>query len=168
MEENFEQIVKSYLPALRKMVKNIGELPGWVDKEDILSEMLCHVWQAWKNGYFEGKSRSYVLKSCWFVAKNYLRKVREKINLVSVDEPLNEQHSCLKDIIEQQEYFFSLFELREGLRELEKRLTKKEKEVLELQKREYTTREAAKVLGISHVMVGKVQKRIREKAQKIL
>ena len=74
LEESFDEVATSYLPVLRKIAENIGELPSWVDKEDVLSEMLCGLWRVWKSGKLKDASHSYILKNCWFFAKNYLNR----------------------------------------------------------------------------------------------
>ena len=165
MRQDFNRWVSPFLPTLCIISGKIGRLPRWVDREDILSHILFSLWEKWKSGELEDKTTSYIMQNCWFAAQNYLRTRKDKIASLSLDEPVDDQGTPLIDFIEGNLSFFQSLQLQHSMGKLEEKLTSREKDVLELQKREYTTREIAKRLGISHVRVIRIQHNIRTKAE---
>lgn len=168
MAEKFIQVARSYLPVFHRMAQKIGKLPCWITPDDIVAEMLLNLWECWKRGELESKTRSYILQNCWFSVKNYLRKSEDKVHLISLSEPIDEEGTSLEELIESDLNFFRVIEVRQLLDELQKKLTPRENQVLHLQKGEYTTREIARELNISHVRVVKIQHNIKKKARTIL
>lgn len=164
MDQNFKQWISPFLPILYKISGNIGKLPQWVDREDIVSHMLFDLWKKWEKGKLDDKTTSYIFRSCWFAAQNYLRTLRDKISPLSLDKPVNEEGTPLIEFIEDDSSFFWKIQVRQSINKLEEGLTPREKEVFQLQKQEYTTREIGKRLEISHVRVVKIQHNIKKKA----
>jgi len=168
MPEDFEQWVSPFLPTLSIMAERIGKLPLWMDKEDLLSQMVLDLWEKWKRGDLQDKTPSYIFRSCWFAAQNYLRKSKDKISLLSLDEPVDEEGTPFIELMEHNSSFFPGFQIRQGLDKLKEYLNQREQEVFHLQTQEYTTREIGQRLGISHVRVVKIQQHIRAKGKKIM
>lgn len=166
--ESFEQWVSPLLPTLYKIAERTGKLPHWMDREDIFSQILFNLWERWRRGELKDKTTSYIFQNCWFVAQNYLRKSKDKVPSLSLDEPVDEEGTSLVQLIEDDSSFFQKIQIRQGIDKLEEKLTQREREVFHLQKQEYTTREIAKRLRISHVRVVKIQQNIRTKGKKII
>ena len=90
---------------------------------------------------------------------------------IKIDEFVNELDSkIVVDVVnsEDDSSFFWKIQVRQSINKLEEELTPREKEVFQLQKQEYTTREIGKRLEISHVRVVKIQHNIRKKAHAVI
>ena len=138
------------------------------DEDDLYQEMCIHLWDKFKNGVPEGINESYIVRGCEFHLLNYLRKGKEAMTVVSLEEPISEDGSTLKDLLpEEREPVDSYVERKIVIEEIKKNgFTKREKEVFSFLLDGYTVRETGKALGISHVMVVKFKRRIVEKWQK--
>jgi len=165
MRQDFNQWVSPFLPTLYTISGKIGKLPQWVDREDVVSQMLFDLWEKWKRGELQNKPTSYIFRNCWFAAQNYRRTSKDKILALSLDKPVDEEGTPLITLIEDDSSFFQTIEIKQSICKLKEKLTQREKEVFHLQKQEYTTREIAKKLGISHVRVVRIQQNIRKKAR---
>ena len=91
---------------------------------------------------------------------NYLRKERNKAVVLSLDEPVNEGNDTLKDILPDNEELLDAATDRNMTIEYIKKngFTRREKDVFFLLFDGCTVREAAGIMGISHVMVVKIKK----------
>jgi len=127
-----------------------------------------HLWIRYKNNELDDKNDNYILQSCVFHLKNYLRKNRDKAVVVSLDEPIDEDGTPLRE---------TLADNSEGLKaSLEDELliesiksnglTKREQQVLTLSLEGFTVREVGRRLGISHVRVVQIKNRIRSKCER--
>jgi len=105
------------------------------------------------------KNETYILKGCYFYIKNFLRKNRKK-KIISLEEIL-ENGQNIKNLEFMDEYNLNNYE------ENFETLNEREKTILNLFINGYTTREIGRKLGISHVMVIKIKKRIKEKLSEI-
>ena len=168
MPKDFKQWVNPFLPTLRKISGRIGKIPLWMDKEDLLSQMVLDLWEKWRRGDLRDKTASYIFRSCWFAAQNYLRKYKDKISLLSLDEPIDEEGTPFIELMEHNSSFFLGFQIKQGIDKLKEYLNQREQEVFHLQTQEYTTREIGQRLGISHVRVVKIQQHIRAKGKEIM
>lgn len=155
-------------PILNKIARGYNGQCRFVDTDDLYQEMCLYLWINFKDGLPDNLNYSYVIRGCRFHILNYLRKNREKAKIFGLEDPLNEEQNTLKDILPQQD---------EGLdRCVERKIifkeimdngyTKREKEVLALLLEGLTVREAGERLGISHVMVVKLKKRLIEKSRR--
>lgn len=162
-------MVKKFSPQIRQLAARIPTFSQSIDKEDLYQEMLFHLYKRWENGDFEGKDDAYIIGSCYFHLKNYVRKFREKAKIVSLNEAIGENGVTLEELIPDQK---SLISERQDdaifIQQMkEKELTRREKEVAELLLQNYTLREIGARLGISHVMVLKIKKNIGKKFKKM-
>ncbi len=61
MRQDFNQWVSPFLPTLYTISGKIGKLPQWVDREDVVSQMLFDLWGKWKRGELQNKPTSYMV-----------------------------------------------------------------------------------------------------------
>lgn len=162
---DFKLLLEKITPALKAIARK-HLLYGFHDEKDLYQEMCLYLWQSYGEGLPIGINEAYVIKGCEFHILNYLRKGRQRFRFVSLDEPLSEGGSPLKDLIEGPQ-IMPLLNLDDQLT-LEdiknKGLTEKEKTVLSFLIQGYTVREIAAQMGISHVMVLKHKKNIIKKS----
>lgn len=161
----FEEVYYRFYPLLVRQAQHYRNCLESVDCDDIVQEMLVHLWNGWKDGRWEGKTESYILQSLWFHSQNYLRRERKKVHLVSLDEPVGGEGTVLKDNIP--ETLPPLTEIVENKMLIQQiksdGLTSREKEVFNLYLEEFNLREIGEKLGISHVRVFKIRENIRRK-----
>lgn len=140
----------------------------FIDKEDLYQELLYHLWERWRGGEFEGKTDAYIVRSCYFHLKNYLRRYKEKAKLISLNEPLGDEGISLGELIPAQTHLFDkkIDDVIFIQQMKNKELTRREKEVTELLSQGYTLREIGKKLNISHVRVLKIKENISKKFKK--
>ncbi len=165
----FEELVRKFSPTIKRIAYKLNGRYRSFGHEDLFQEALLHLWKSFGAGKIDDKTDSYILQGCYFHLKNYIRKVNEKTNVVSIE-----------DIFESGGYSFLEEELIFGnsggdsIRdELDNRLSaddiadevsrEKEKKIILYLKDGLTTREIGKKLGISHVMVVKIIGKIRKR-----
>jgi RNA polymerase sigma factor (sigma-70 family) len=167
MERNFQAFYEKYLPLLRKIARTSFMKPDYLEAEDLVQEMCLDLWQKWQTGRFEDKTDSYLVQSCRFYLKNYLRKVKGKKDLVSLEEPQDEEGNSLGEVIPDENSDLHRLTETQDLVSLVRNngLTPREKEVFELYLTGLNTREIGRRLGVSHVRVVKLQSHIREKVK---
>lgn len=166
----FEELVERFSPYIRWLASRSYIPSSAIDKEDLYQEILFHLWERWRKGELTDKTPAYIRGSCYFHLKNYLRKFREKVKLVSLQEPLGEEGITLEELIPDQKLL-----LPERLDDAifiqqmkEKELTRRESGVAELLSQGYTLRAIGMKLCISHVRVLKIKENIGKKFKKWL
>jgi RNA polymerase sigma factor (sigma-70 family) len=164
---DFRILLEKITPAL-KFIARKHMLYSSYDEEDLYQEMCLYLWQYYGRGLPIGKNESYVIKGCEFHLQNFLRKGRQKVMLSSLDELISPEGLTLGDILEDtREAFGARIESELTVDEIKGMgLSGRERSVLSCLLKGYTVREAAKELGISHVMVVKYKKGIVRKWRK--
>lgn len=164
---SFGEIVKRISPVLRKICHKLNGRFSYFDDNDLYQEALLHLWQDFSAGKLEGNTDSYILQGCYFYLKNYLRKAKDKTDLISIDASVDEENEVsLKDImcIEEQTEFIESLDRKMFLEKIRNNsLTKKEKKVLTLFLEGLTVREIGRRLSVSHVRVLKIKANIERK-----
>ncbi len=167
---DFELLYKRISPRLKRIAGFYNNRGYSFDRDDLYQEMTTHLWNNFKDGVPEGLNDAYIVKGCEFHILNYIRKEKEKVYRVSMEEPLNEKGDTLRD---------SLADKSESLdKSVDKKMlvdhimnngfSKREKDVFGLLLQGYTVREAGSKLGISHVMVVKLKNRLINKVTKLV
>lgn len=158
----FEKLYQRVSPRLKRIASFYGRRGYSFDKDDLYQEMTSHLWDKFKLGVPEGLNDTYIIKGCEFHILNYMRKEREKIQRISMEEPLNERGDTLRETIPADSMPLDMLVDREMLVEyiMNNGFTKMEKDIFSFLLEGHTVREAGGKLGISHVMVVKIKNKI--------
>jgi RNA polymerase sigma factor (sigma-70 family) len=163
---NFKILLEKITPALKAIARR-NILYGFYDQDDLYQQMRLYLWHRFSDGMPIGMNEPYIIKACEFYLLNFLRKGRRTPVHLSMDMPFAEGALTLRDTIpsgcgcpaDSMDSNISINEIKN------KRLTDKERRVLDLILKGNTIREIASILGISHVMVLKYKKNIIKKAK---
>ena len=160
----FKILLEKVTPAL-KFIARRHLLSGFYSEEDLYQEMCLYLWQRYGQGLPIGINESYAIKGCEYHLQNFLRKGRPMVVFSSIDELVAPGGVTLGDILEDKsEPLRSRIDSELTIDEIKNiGLTDKERAVLSSLLKGYTAREAARELGISHVMVLKYKKGILKK-----
>lgn len=158
----FKAVFERISPKLRGVAHRHNGHGRFIDENDLYQEMCMHLWGRYKNGVPDGFNDSYIIKGCEFHILNYLRKEKESAPTISLEEPINDDGDTLKDIVpDRGEALGRVIDKEITIEEIKNNgFSKREKEVFSLLLKGYTVREIGKLLGISHVMVIKLKKKI--------
>ena len=160
----FKDLWVRFSPPLRQMTYGLRTPPRFVDQEDMMQEAFCHLWERWSRGELVDKTESYILTSCRFHLQNYLRKVQEKMTLVSLNAPLDSREISLEELIPDQSFSSEQMDAKVLVEQIRgDGLTDREKDVFELRLQGYTVRQVGERLGVSHPRVIKLLSNIRNK-----
>jgi RNA polymerase sigma factor (sigma-70 family) len=171
---NFEEILKRLSPTIKRIAYKLKGYSPYINEEDLYQEAMSHLWVDYKEGKLSDKTDSYILQGCYFHLKNYLRKNKTRSLLLSLDGVVYDeegQELRVDNILYWQDPHSALDEIHVKffLEQINNNgLTKREKEVFYLALEGLTTREIGRRLGVSHVRVVKLQKKIREKCKEHL
>ena len=168
--ESFENLLGDIRAKLRVItIKLDGKRASFCDYEDLYQEAVLHLWNQYRNRALEDKTRSYILQSCYFYLKNYIRKTYRNIDCqtVSIQYMDVERNIKFEDLIcpEERRQLFNCIEAGVLEDDVKALLDDRENKVMSLGLRGFTVREIGKELGISHVMVLKIKKRIASKCE---
>jgi len=164
----FEELVKRLSPKLKRITYKLNGHFSFFNDEDLYQEALINLWQDFCLGKLDNKTDSYILQGCYFHLKNYIRKARDKANLVSLNAMIEEEGRNLEEILclENPEPCLADLENKILMGQIQNNgLTQREKEIFYLSLEGVTIREIGKKLGISHVMVVKIKKNLRKKLE---
>lgn len=161
----FEFMVRRLSPVLKRITRRLNGHHSYFDEDDLYQEALMHLWSAYGNGVIEDKTDSYILQGCYYHLKNHLRKVRENVVFISLNEPAGEDGTPWEEMIPSGES--SAFTILEGKLRLqavsEACVSERDREVVGLLMDGMSAREIGARLGISHVMVLKIKNRVRDR-----
>jgi len=162
----FEEFYERISPRLKRIAGFYNNRGNSFDKDDLFQEMASHLWNNFKEGIPEGLNDTYIIKGCEFHILNYMRKQKEKVYRVSMEEPINENGDTLREVLDNNAERLDRTVDKKMLIEhvMNNGFSKREKEVFELLLEGYTVREAGGKLGISHVMVVKLKNRLISEA----
>jgi RNA polymerase sigma factor (sigma-70 family) len=161
----FEELVQRINPTLKKITKKLNGHFTFFNDEDLYQEALVNLWVRYNEGVLHDKTDSYILQGCYYYLRNHLRKVHEDADILSLDNPINEDGLKLEDILCSKDQ--SPFDDLESSMDIEgaadKCLTERERQILIYLLEGMSMREIGIKFSISHVMVLKIRNRIREK-----
>ncbi len=165
----FEELVKELDPTLKAIARRLDGKYTAFDDKDLYQEALVHLWEKFRDNSLSDKTRSFILQGCFFEMKNYIRTKYKSIDrcAVSLDEPINEEGDTLLDVVadERAQADDTVGTVEQWTRGMIIDLTERERSVFTLTLRGATTREIGRELGISHVMVVKIKKKIAVKCR---
>ena len=169
----FEELHQKLSPTIKRIAYRLNGHYRSFNHDDLYQEATIHLWSNFLKGKLGDKTDSYILQGCYFHLKNYIRKVNERSNVVSINAALSaNEEATLEDVLGQS---WACPDCRDQLHN--KFLTQsirnngfnlKEKRLLDYFSQGLTTRDIGKRMGISHVSVVKLKQKIRIKAQKHL
>jgi RNA polymerase sigma factor (sigma-70 family) len=164
---DFATLFKKVSPILRKIAKSYNGHGFFIDGDDLYQEMCIHLWENFKDGVPQDINIAYIIRGCEFYLLNYLRKKKEKMKILSLDKPINENENTLKDILEHRnENINENIDRKMAVDYIRNNgFSKREKKVFSLLLKGYTVREVGIELGISHVMVIKHKQKIISKCK---
>ncbi|MDD5130419.1 MAG: sigma-70 family RNA polymerase sigma factor [Candidatus Omnitrophica bacterium] len=170
---SFEELHRKLSPTIKRIAYRLNGHYRSFNHDDLYQEATIHLWSDFLKGKLNDKTDSYILQGCYFHLKNYIRKVNERSNIISIDAVLStDQESTVEDVLGQ---YWSCPDCRDQLHN--KFLTQnihnngfnlKEKKLLTYFSQGLTTRDIGKRMGVSHVSVVKLMQKIRIKAKKHL
>ncbi len=170
----FEVLAKKLSPTVKRIAYKLNGRYRSFSHDDLYQEAFLHLWNDFKAGKLEDKTDSYVLQGCYFHLKNYIRKVNEKPNVISLDMAVgDEEDTSLVEVL------YSKLGVQEDCRKFlhtkflveaiqNNGFSPREKRILMFLKDGLTTRDIGNRIGLSHVSVVKAVKKIREKAKRHL
>jgi len=166
----FEALYNRISPRLMKIASFYGKRGYSFDKDDLYQEMTAYLWGKFKFGVPEGFNDTYIIKGCEFHILNYMRKEKEKVYRISMEEPFNESGDALRDTFQDSSLPLDVSIDRKMMVDhiMNNGFSKREKDVFGLLLEGYTVRETGERLGISHVMVIKLKNRLLNEVTKLM
>jgi len=169
----FEELHRKLSTTIKRIAYRLNGCYRSFNHDDLYQEALIHLWSNFLSGKLSDKTDSYILQGCYFHLKNYIRKVNEYSNIVSIDAILNtDEDTKVEDILGE---FLATGDCREELhnRFLAQSIANngfnpREKMLLTYLSQGLTTRNIGKCMGVSHVSIVKMLQKIRAKSQKHL
>jgi RNA polymerase sigma factor (sigma-70 family) len=165
----FEELANKLSPTVKRIAYKLNGHYRSFSHDDLYQEAMLHLWNNFRLGRISDKTDSYILQGCYFHLKNYIRKVNEKSNMVSLDMAVGDEGKDLEDILAPK--YLSVEDSREYLHNklLAESINNngfdlREKKILSFLAEGLTTRDIGKRLGFSHVSIVKVIGKIKQKA----
>ncbi len=167
-DQDFKIFLEKLKVPLKGIIKRINGHHQELDDDDLFQEASIHLWHRFSRNDFLDKNNSYILKSCYFHLKNYLRHKSFSYNLTSLDEKTPDGSGTLQDFLTKDEYLPEPDQEARFLIEDIKscNLTPREEDALKFYLEDLTTREIASRLGVSHVRVVKLMASIKARYKK--
>ena len=170
---SFTELHKKLSPTIKRIAYKLNGHYRSFNHDDLYQEATIHLWSNFLKGTLSDKTDSYILQGCYFHLKNYIRKINERSNIVSIDAALNcNDEATVEDILGEQ---WSCPDCRNDLHNKflvqsiqNNGFNLKEKRLIVYFSQGLTTRDIGKRIGVSHVSVVKMMRKIRIKAQKHL
>jgi len=169
MKETFETLIKRISPTLRRISHRLNGRFAFFNDDDLCQEALINLWVMSGKGALDDKTDSYILQGCYFHLKNYIRTAMDRANLISFENPIDEEGTMLEEIIASQDASPARHLEDEMLYEEMRKigLNERELKIINMCTEGMTMREIGERLGISHVAVVKFRKKISEKCKNL-
>ncbi|MDD5128039.1 MAG: sigma-70 family RNA polymerase sigma factor [Candidatus Omnitrophica bacterium] len=170
---SFEELSQKLSPVIKRIAYRLNGCYRSFNHDDLYQEAIIHLWSDFLKGKLSDKTDSYILQGCYFHLKNYIRKVNERSNILSMDAALNvDENATVGDVLGES---WACQDCREDLHNqflaqsiLNNGFNPREKRLLEYFSQGLTTRDIGKRMGVSHVSVVKMMRKVRVKSQKYL
>ncbi len=165
----FEKLLKKISPKLRAISRKLNRKNSFFNDDDLYQEAVLYLWDKCQQQETEDKTESYLLQGCYYYLQNYLRKARKKVDLnsVSLNNFVDEQDHTFEQVLSLPVQQFDPLAVSLLAEEVKSRLTEREQKVFSLFLEGFTIREIGRRLGVSHVMVVKIENKIRLKCQEM-
>lgn len=169
MENTFETLMNRLSPTIRKISHRLNGNFTFFNDDDLCQEAHMHLWVMSQEGILDDKTDSYILQGCYFHLKNYIRTSMDKVKLQSLESPIDEDGTMLEEVLPSNKP-----SCEEAIEEkilyneaYKNELDKRERAIIKMGQEGFTVREIGEKLGISHVAVVKLRKKIREKCERL-
>lgn len=170
---SFEELNQKLSPTIKRIAYRLNGCYRSFNHDDLYQEATIHLWSNFLQGKLSDKTDSYILQGCYFHLKNYIRKVNERSNILSMDAALNmDENATVGDVLGES---WACQDCREDLHNrflsqsiLNNGLNSREKRLLEYLSLGLTTRDIGKRMGVSHVSIVKMLQKVRAKSQRHL
>lgn len=167
MKISFERVVEKINPKIKAIAAGLDGKYASFSDDDLYQEALLRLWQKHNENMLFDKTESYIIQGCSFDMRNYIRTHFKGLDRRSISAyaQINKEGDYLIDFLparatNTREEVYDAGMLLEDIR---KKLSARENIVLERSADGLTTREIGDELGVSHVMVVKIKKKIRHK-----
>jgi RNA polymerase sigma factor (sigma-70 family) len=168
---SFEELSRKFSPTIKRITYKLNGRYRSFDHDDLYQEAILHLWNAFRQDKLADKTDSYILQGCYFHLKNYIRKINERLSVLSLESLLaDEDGPTLEERLPLSSYGED--NIRESLNNKllveaiqNNGFDRREKKILMFFKDGLTTRDIGKRLGISHVSVVKMMAKIRVKSR---
>jgi len=165
----FEQLCQKLSPTIKRIAYKLNGHYRSFNHDDLYQEATLHLWSDFLKGKLNDKTDSYILQGCYFHLKNYIRKVNERPNILSIEAALTaDETASIEDILGKychtEDCRNTLHDklLVQSLRN--NGFNPKEKILLDYFSQGLTTRDIGRRMGVSHVSIVKLTQKIRAKA----
>lgn len=165
---SFEGIVKKISPTLKRIAYRLGSHCSFLSGDDLYQEAIIHLWEGFQAGKLQGNTDSYILQGCYFYLKNYLRKIKPKAQVISLEAASGEEGADLERALSKDAPDTAAAALRSKIwfGDLQNNgFTEKEKEIISFCAEGLTVRQMGRKLGISHAGVIKIKNSLRKKVK---
>ena len=170
---SFKELHKKLSPTIKRIAYRLNGHYRSFNHDDLYQEATIHLWSSFLKGELGDKTDSYILQGCYFHLRNYIRKVNERSNIVSIDAALNtNDEATVEDVLGE---YWACDDCRQDLHNKflvqsirNNGLNPAERKLLTYFSQGLTTRDIGKRMGVSHVSVVKMTHKIRAKSKKHL
>jgi RNA polymerase sigma factor (sigma-70 family) len=170
---SFEELHQKLSPTIKRIAYKLNGHYRSFNHDDLYQEATMHLWSSFLNGRLSDKTDSYILQGCYFHLKNYIRKVNERSNIVSINAALNvNDEATVENVLGE---YWACDDCRHDLHNKflaqsirDNGFNPKEKRLLAYFSQGLTTRDIGKRMGVSHVSIVKMRQKIRVKSKKHL
>jgi RNA polymerase sigma factor (sigma-70 family) len=167
----FQELIDRLGPRLKMIARKLDGKYTSFNNEDLYQEAILHLYHKFKKRELFDKTDSFILQGCSYFLKNYIRTVYKKIdqNSVSIDASCNGEQDCkLEEVLPSltRKQVLSSIDANLLAEDVLGLLSSKEQRVFQLKLEGLSLREIGRRLGLSHVAVLKIKKKIREKCKR--
>ena len=164
----YQTIIEAIAGKLKAITHKIGSRSPVFNAEDLYQEACLFLWEGCLVDKWQDKNESYILQACYFFLKNYVRKALKGVDKASVslnevrDAADGEETVTLEGLLRAQAPDCRcLADAHILAAKLGGILDSRERTIFNLRAEGATVRQIGRRLGISHVMVIKIERRIR-------
>ena len=170
---SFEELHQKLSPTIKRIAFRLNGHYRCFNHDDLYQEAVTHLWNNFLKGKLSDKTDSYILQGCYFHLKNYIRKVNERSNVISMDAALSvNEEATVGEVLGK---YWACPDCRDQLHNKflaesiqNNGFNPKEKRLFAYFSQGLTTRDIGRRMGVSHVSVVKMMQKIRIKSQKHL
>jgi RNA polymerase sigma factor (sigma-70 family) len=172
---NYSELFNRLLPKMNQLARKYRQYCSMVDADDLVSEMALHLWEKYQTGAYADKTDSYIVQSCYFHLRNYLRNMQDRQKLCALNETGTDgdyddgsSHLALEETIPDGADLPQVVVEGRALYEkiMSNGLSRREKEIISFLYDGMTVREIGRTLRLSHTMVVRYKKNIAEKVSR--